>query len=95
MSDKACMICGKPPVAPADPEKPGSSVRKPFQPTSLVRKPFQPTMEVAKNLSEGKEVFHTKFGVGIIRQKLGREVFRVTFEDHSTVNIRHDYLSVI
>jgi hypothetical protein len=85
MSDKACMICGKSPVAPADPEKPGSSVRK----------PFQPTKKIAKILSEGKEVFHTKFGVGIIRQKLGREVFRVTFEDHSTVNIRHDYLSVI
>lgn len=85
MSDKACMVCGKSPVAPTDPEKPGS----------LVRKPFQPKKKIAKNLSEGKEVFHTKFGVGIIRQKLGREVFRVTFEDHSTVNIRHDYLSLI
>jgi hypothetical protein len=87
MSDKACMIRGKVPVA--DSEKPGSSVRKPFQ--------FQPTkiIKIAKKLSEGNKVLHAKFGVGLIKQKLGRQVFRVAFEDHSTVNIRCDYLSLI
>ena len=52
-------------------------------------------MKFGPKLSEGKKVSHTKFGVGIIKEKLGRDVFRVTFKDHGTMKIHHDFLSLV
>jgi hypothetical protein len=52
-------------------------------------------METGPKLSEGKKVSHSKFGAGIIKEKLGRDVFRVTFKDHITKNIHYDFLSLI
>ena len=51
--------------------------------------------ETGPKLSEGKQVSHAKFGVGIIKEKLGRDVFRVTFKDHITKKIHYDFLSLI
>jgi hypothetical protein len=52
-------------------------------------------MKFGPKLSEGKKVSHAKFGVGIIKEKLGRDVFRVTFKDHGTMKIHYDFLSLI
>lgn len=61
----------------------------------LENKPPAPTKKIAKKFSEGNKVFHEKFGVGLIKLRLGRDVFRVAFEDHGTVDIHCDYLSLI
>ena len=46
------------------------------------------------NLTDGLRVFHKKFGIGVITKKLGRDVFRVNFEKHGTINIHYDYLKL-
>ena len=43
----------------------------------------------------GDKVSHPKFGKGIIIKKLGREVFRVEFENHGTKDIHYIYLSSV
>jgi hypothetical protein len=55
----------------------------------------KPKGKITPYLTEGMKVSHAKFGVGIIKKKVGRHVFRVTFEDHSTKNIYYDFLSLI
>jgi hypothetical protein len=54
-----------------------------------------PKRKIAPLLTEGMKVSHANFGVGIIKKKVGRHVFRVTFEDHSTKNIYFEFLSLI
>ena len=61
----------------------------------LLKPPQQQKAGIEPNLSEGHKVSHPKFGVGIIIEKLGREVFRVEFEDHGTMEIHYDYLTLI
>jgi hypothetical protein len=57
--------------------------------------PTKPKKKIAPRLFEGMRVSHAKFGVGIIKEKLGGQVLRVTFENHGTKNIHHDFLSLI
>jgi hypothetical protein len=57
--------------------------------------PPKPTTKAANRIVEGMRVSHAKFGIGIVKEKIGRQMFRVTFEDHSTKTIRHDFLSLI
>jgi hypothetical protein len=61
----------------------------------IMDKPTKPNKKFETNLSEGSKVSHAKFGVGIIKKKLGRDVLRVTFEKHGTKNIHYDFLSLI
>ena len=53
------------------------------------------TKKAATRFIEGMRVSHAKFGVGIVKEKIGQQLFRVTFEDQSTKTIRHDFLSLI
>jgi hypothetical protein len=52
-------------------------------------------MKVGPRLSEGNKVSHPKFGVGIIEEKLGRDVFIVTFKEYGTLKIHYDFLTLI
>ena len=58
-------------------------------------KPPEPTTKAANRIVEDMKVTHAKFGVGIVKEKIGRYVFKVTFEDHSTKDIHCDYLTLI
>ena len=60
----------------------------------FIQVPNKPKKKITKKLGTGAKVFHPKFGVGIIDEKLGGQVLRVTFENHGTMNIRYDYLSL-
>ena len=55
----------------------------------------KPTTKYANRIVEGMKVSHAKFGVGIVKEKIGPTVFRVTFEDHGTMDIHHTFLSLI
>ena len=57
-------------------------------------KPIQPKKKFEPFLSEGTKVHHTKFGVGVIIKKLGRDVFTVKFEDHGSIDIHYDFLKL-
>jgi hypothetical protein len=54
-----------------------------------------PKKKTGPNLSEGRKVSHPKFGIGIIQEKLGRNVFTVAFENNVTKNIHYDYLKLV
>ena len=59
-----------------------------FEPAKLRKK-------IERDFFEGNKVSHPKFGVGVIIKKLGREVYRVYFEDHGTKEIHYRYLSLV
>jgi hypothetical protein len=52
-------------------------------------------MKIGPKLTEGNKVSHPKFGVGIIKKRLGRDVFRVTFKEHGTMKIHYDFLTLL
>jgi hypothetical protein len=57
--------------------------------------PIKLKRKIVPYLTEGMKVSHATFGDGIIKKKVGRHVFRVTFEYHGTKNIYYDFLSLI
>jgi hypothetical protein len=56
---------------------------------------YKPPKGGYKKLAEGNKVSHPKFGVGIIEEKLGNRILRVTFEDCVTFDVHSDFLTLI
>ena len=58
-------------------------------------KPTKLAKKIHQKLSEGDKVSHPKFGIGMIKEKFGYEVYRVAFEKHGTMEIHYDFLTLI